>query len=187
MRIPKKKLVLPSLPFPLNSLEPVISSKALKIHYIGHHKSYIKKFNHLLTSGGKREDLLFNYYGHVLHSLYWENLSNYGSSLLDGPIYAQIKKQFGSEKAFYKKLLGKANSLKGSGWTLLLRDKKSKKLTIKNISNHNVEEVSGLKPLLVIDVWEHSYYLDYQNRKTTFLENFTYIINWDKVNERFGS
>lgn len=190
MKIPKKSLVLGPLPYEYDALEPILSARAMKIHYEGHHASYVKKFNSLLKERGSREDLEFNYSAHILHTLYFNNLAPPGSTK-PGPLFrSRISQNFKNGKhpteTCLLEMLEQGSKLKGSGWTLLLENRRSK-LEIQNIPNHELGKiVDSYKPILVIDVWEHVWAYDYPANKKDFLKNILSCINWDVVENRLS-
>lgn len=178
MELPESKLVLPKLPYSLNSLEPIISGEAMKTHYLGHHKGYVDTYNKLLEEGGKIEDREFNYFGHILHSILWTCLTP--TSIMNSEIKTLILKKYQSINYFLENLIEKTMSIKGSGWLLL--DKNFKFLTI---PNHDLSNV-GEPPILVLDQWEHFFYLDFKNKKKDFMEKIVFKINWDMVLKRLN-
>lgn len=179
MKLPGQPLVLPRLPYDLNALEPVISAETMEVHYLGHHKTYIDKYNKLLAEGGTYEDKMFNFCGHILHSLYWGNLTPFPANpgkLLQEHLY----QKYSSINLFMKKIVDASINLKGSGWVVV-----NQNLDILTIPNHDLTKLGNDVPILVIDGWEHSWYLDFKNNKSDFFNNFIHIINWDKVLDRF--
>ncbi len=196
------KVELPNLPYEYNALEPVISSETLKVHHGKHHQAYADKFNAALESEGiEAEDILDIFKivsklpaairnhggGFWNHIFYWESLSTPGQNEISGEILEKINETFGSYDNFVEEFSKSATGLFGSGWTWLgLKEDGS--LIIHNTSNQDntfmdiVDE--KYTPLLVIDVWEHAYYIDYQNRRPEHIKEFFKIINWDRVNQR---
>lgn len=192
------------LPFGFSDLEPVISEKTLKVHYEEHHQTYCDKFNVALEELGVESREFKEIFASVSdkpairnmgggfwnHNFYWEGLCAVSNSSFDGDseIGKKIVSSFGSYEEFVSEFSNKAVSLFGSGWTWLGVSHEGN-LVIYNTPNQDnfmmdVCEVS-VKPVLVIDVWEHAYYLDFQNRRPEHVEKFFEIINWKKVNERF--
>jgi len=187
---------LPELPYGYNELEPAMSEKQLKIHHDKHHQGYVNKANALLEKLDKaRQDnseldmkatlkaLSFNVAGHVLHSLFWTSMSPKGGEPSEKLLEA-INKDFGSLERFKAEFTQAASTVEGSGWAALTYDDTSGKLMVMQLEKHNVNLVPAQKLLLVVDVWEHAYYLDYQNERGKFLESFWGIVNWEEVSKR---
>lgn len=184
-------IVLPHLPYKLDALEPVISQELLEVHYWGHHKNYVEKYNKLITTEPNNiEDIEFNYYGHLLHSLFWENLAppQY-KSIPSNRFYQLLIKRYGNQQYFFETFIAdfvnKSMKLKGSGWTALLTN--GNHIKIQNLQNHQYDIPEPFAPILIIDMWEHSYYLDYLNGKKHYLQEILKIINWDIVNTRLDN
>lgn len=175
MRLPTSPLVLPRLPYELNALEPIISTEAMAVHYHGHHQTYIDNFNKLLVEGGKIEDMEFNYSGHLLHSLLWKNLAPFPTNL-NKEMQKLVLLHFPSINHFLDKITKDITSIKGSGWLIL-----TSQFELETIPNHDIARIKGKHPLLVLDAWEHFYYIDYNNKKTDFFKNLIRIIDWDTV------
>ncbi len=195
-----KKVELPSLKYSYNALEPVISEKIMRLHHDKHHAGYVKGANAAMEKLYKyrkgeleinvREvlrDFSFHMNGHVLHSVFWENLrapeenNSPGGALLD-----QIEKNFGSFEALKKEFSASAKGVEGVGWAILAKDEEQN-LYVLNIEKHNLMHIAGFKPILVLDVWEHAFYLDYLNDKASYVNNFWKIVNWSDVEKRFES
>ncbi len=189
------------LPYKYNSLEPYIDAKTMKIHYTKHHQSYIKKFNTALKNyknlqKKSPEELIKNLSkipkkirmsirnnggGHVNHSFFWTLLKK--NIKPKNEILKEINKEFGNFEKFKKEFTNKSLTLFGSGWTWLVMS--NKKLEITTTSGHDNPLSKGKIPILVLDLWEHAYYLKYQNKKADYIKAFFHIINWNKVNENF--
>lgn len=192
-----KKFELPKLDYEYNALEPVISERIMKLHHLKHHASYVNNANVAMEklaqhAEGKIEvdvaaitrSLSFNLNGHILHTIFWKNMrSPKEDNKPTGKIAKLIEKNFFSFEAFKKQFCAVSNSVEGSGWGALFFDGNDC-LFIMQIEKHNLMHIAGLKPILVLDVWEHSYYLDYENRRADFVENFFKIINWSDVEKR---
>lgn len=200
---------LPTLNYKYDELQPSIDSTTMRIHYSKHHAAYVKNLNDVLQkhpeySGMTLEELIANINhlpqeirmavrnnggGHYNHSLFWSVLTPQKKSKIGGPIVKGIKKQFGSVEAFKEEFNKAAASQFGSGWAWLLVDKDGN-LKISSTANQDnplmigVVDVNGT-PILGLDVWEHAYYLNYQNRRADYIKNYWYIINWDEVNKRY--
>lgn len=182
---------VPDLPYEYSALEPIISEQTLKLHHDIHHKGYVDNANGILeklhAEGADQKALLkglsFNVGGHILHTLFWENLSPEGGEP-EGELKNLLESEFGSIEQFKKEFTAAANSTEGSGWAALTYDPNTKRPIIMQIEKHNVNVYPGFKILLVIDVWEHAYYLDYQNKRGEFTEEFWKIVNWKVIAER---
>jgi Fe-Mn family superoxide dismutase len=171
----------------------------MELHHDKHHLAYVNGANAALEKLEKarkdssvqinyREvlrDLSFNLNGHVLHTIFWNNMkSPENNNKPGGKIGDAIDKNFGSFEAFKKEFSETAKSVEGSGWAVLTSDEKGN-LFIFNIEKHNLMHIAGFNPLLVLDVWEHAYYLQYKNNRASYVENFFSIINWTDVEKRF--
>ncbi len=190
---------LPELPYSYNDLEPHISKEQLKIHHQKHHQAYVTGANAILEKLDKaRKDgtdldmkstlraLSFNIGGHLLHSLFWPNLAptGKGGGKLRGALRDTIEKEFGSIERFKKEFAQAAVSVEGSGWAVLSFCKKTNRPIIMQIEKHNTNVYPMFKILMVLDVWEHAYYIDYKNERAKFVDAFWNIVNWDGVNRR---
>lgn len=187
---------LPELPYANNALEPVISSRTIEFHYGKHHQAYVNNLNNLIA-GSAFEDLtldeivmkaeggIFNNAAQIWnHTFYWESLCAKHEKLPSGEIAQIINTQFETFVAFKEKFSAAAATLFGSGWAWLVLN--GSKLEIIQESNAGNPLRKGLKPLLTIDVWEHAYYIDYQNRRPDYIKDFWSIVNWDAVNKRLS-
>jgi Fe-Mn family superoxide dismutase len=190
---------LPALPFEYNDLEPIISQAQLSIHYEKHHKSYVDNANIILEAldearKDKKEldyksvlkSLSFYVGGHVLHSLFWSNLTlPHEEKIIPSKIKESIENEFGSIDRFMEEFSSAAFSVEGSGWATLAYSKLTKRPMIMQIEKHNMNIYPSCKILLVLDVWEHAYYLDYKNDRKKFIDSFWDLVNWEEVNKRF--
>ncbi|MDT7858986.1 MAG: superoxide dismutase [Candidatus Aenigmarchaeota archaeon] len=193
------KIELPPLPYKYNALEPVISQKIMELHHDKHHKSYVDGANAALEKLEKYRkgeieidvratlrDLSFHMNGHVLHSIFWPNMKPpEENNKPGGKIADLINKVFGSFESFKKEFSNAAKSVEGSGWAVLAKDEKDN-LYVFQIEKHNLMHVAGFKPLLVLDVWEHAYYLDYLNDRGKYVDNWWKVVNWDDVEKRLS-
>lgn len=191
-------LILPNLPYPKNALEPHISARTLEFHHDKHHNAYVDTGNKLIAGtefeklepeailkkivGDASKAGMFNNVAQAWnHSFYWKCMKPGGGGAPTGPVAQRINADFGSPAKFAEELKNAGVTQFGSGWAWLVED--GGKLKITKTSNADTPIAHGLKPVLVVDVWEHAYYLDYQNRRpdylTTFIEK---LINWDFVN-----
>jgi len=196
----EKFYVLPELPYGYKDLEPHISEEQLKIHHDKHHQAYVDKANAILEKLDKaREEsadidikstlksLSFNIGGHLLHSLFWKNLApadKGGGNEPSKEIEEAIKKEFGSFERFKKEFSEAAKSVEGSGWAALTYCKQTKRPIIMQIEKHNVNVYPMFNIILVVDVWEHAYYIDYKNERGKFVDAFWNMVNWEEVNKR---
>jgi Fe-Mn family superoxide dismutase len=193
--------VLPKLPYDYNGLEPYISEQQLTIHHDKHHLAYVNGANAAFKKLGAArkskaeidvkamlKELSFNIGGHQLHSIFWPTLApagRGGGGEPTGKLADAINKEFGSFAQFKAEFSKAAASTEGSGWAALAIDVKTKQLAIMQIEKHNVNVYTGFYIVMVLDVWEHAYYLDYKNERPKFVEAFWNIVNWERINKRF--
>ena len=185
------------LPYALEALEPVISANTLSFHHGKHLQAYVDNLNKLLPGSGledlpleqivaKSSGTIFNNAGQVLnHNLYFTQFCKGGASLPDGALKAQIEKQWGSLDAFKQDFESKGVTLFGSGWVWLAAQEDGT-LVITQEPNAGNPVTKGLRPLLTFDVWEHAYYLDYQNRRAAHLSALWQILNWPEIEKRYN-
>ena len=191
--------VLPKLPYDYKNLEPYISEEQLKIHHEKHHQGYVNGANAIFEKLDKARKeaidldikstlkaLSFNIGGHILHSLFWPNLapSGKGGGKPGGALGDVITKEFGSFERFKKEFSQAAVSVEGSGWAALSFCMKTNRPIIMQIEKHNTNIYPMFRILMVLDVWEHAYYLDYKNARAKFVDAFWNIVNWAEVNKR---
>ncbi|MBW6497132.1 MAG: superoxide dismutase [Bacteroidales bacterium] len=186
---------LPQLPYDPNALEPVISAKTIEFHYGKHHQAYVNNLNKLLPGSPfesaslediikKAEGGIFNNAAQVWnHTFYWESFSPKGGGEPKGKLMEAIEEAFGNFSRFKEEFSQAAATLFGSGWAWLVKNQDGK-LEIVKESNAGNPMRNGKKPLLTCDVWEHAYYLDYQNRRPDYIESFWKLIDWEKVEKR---
>jgi Fe-Mn family superoxide dismutase len=194
-----KKLSLSPLPYSYNGLEPVISGKVLELHHDKHHAAYVNGANLALdklekSRSGEAEidikgvlrDFSFNYNGAYLHDLFWKNMR---APIENNQPNEDIKKilsdNFGSFEAFQKEFSNAAKTVEGSGWLILSKDSDNN-LLIGQLEKHNVLDLIDTTPVLVLDLWEHSYYLDYLNDRASYIEKWWQVVNWDYVGHIMG-
>ncbi|SER50485.1 superoxide dismutase, Fe-Mn family [Gracilibacillus ureilyticus] len=191
--IPYGKHQLPPLPYSYNALEPYISEQIMRLHHTKHHQSYVDGLNKAETALyiDKKEPVkhwlreqAFHGSGHNLHTIFWYNMTPNGKKKPSGEILRQIEKDFGSWAAFQKLFTSVANSVEGNGWAVLYWSPRSGKLAIQSFEKHQLFQVPDTIPLLVLDVWEHAYYLQHKNDKKTYIENWWNVVNWENVNKR---
>jgi Fe-Mn family superoxide dismutase len=190
---------LPELPYKYDALEPIISQELLTIHHDRHHQGYVNGANSILQkldmarkegtdldAKSTLKSLSFNIGGHLLHSIFWPTLAPPDKASREpvGEINEAINQEFGSFTQFKKEFTQTAASVEGSGWAALSYCLQTDRPIIMQIEKHNTNIYPQFRILMVIDVWEHAYYLDYKNARGKFIEHFWDIINWDYVNNR---
>jgi superoxide dismutase, Fe-Mn family len=189
---------LPELPYGYDALEPLLTRDVLALHHDAHHAAYVKgandtldklaearrgkKFEHI---GQLEKSLAFNVSGHVLHSLLWKNLTPRGGGEPTGSIAAALGRDFGSFAAFKEQLTAAASSVQGSGWGALSWEPLGKRLLVEQVFDHQGNTGNSTLPILVVDMWEHAYYLQYRNKKAEWLDAFWQLVNWPDVAARF--
>ena len=191
---------LPDLQYDYAALEPHVSGRIMELHHDKHHAAYVKGANEALERLGEarqKEDftrlgaleksLAFNLSGHVLHSLFWQNLSPESGGEPKGELAEQIKKDFGGFAAFKRQLTEAASTIMGSGWGALVWEPLAGRLLTTQIYDHQSNLAQGGVPILVLDAWEHAYYLQYENRKTDFFAAIWNVWNWSDASERFAA
>lgn len=187
--------LLPSLPYAGNALSPVISANTISFHYNKHHKGYVDNLNKLVvgnefsgmplekiiiaTTGKADKTAIFNNASQAWnHTFYWNSLTPNGGGEIPAVLKTKIEATFGTVDAFKKELMAAATTQFGSGWAWLVSD--GDKLKVVKTSNADSPLTKGIKPLLTIDVWEHAYYLDYQNRRADYINALLdKLINWN--------
>lgn len=187
---------LPVLPYALTALEPYISARTIEFHYGKHHQAYVNNLNNLVKGtefeNANLEDIIKKASGGVFnnaaqiwnHTFYWESFTPNADSEPSGRLAEAINTSFGSFVQFKEKFTVACATLFGSGWAWLVK-KADGTLDIVQESNAGNPLTKGLIPLLTCDVWEHAYYLDYQNRRPDYITAFWKLVNWSKVEERF--
>lgn len=187
---------LPELPYTEDALEPHISKKTIEFHYGKHHQTYVNKLNNLITDSAytdsslediikKTEGAIFNNAAQVWnHTFYWESFAPDGGGKPGGELLKAIESKYGSFEQFQDDFSQAAITLFGSGWAWLVK-KADGSLDIVQKSNAGNPLRDGDTPLLTCDVWEHAYYLDYQNRRPDYLNAFWKIVNWSEIEKRF--
>jgi Fe-Mn family superoxide dismutase len=194
------KYTLPELPYDYSALEPHYSAKLLKLHHDKHHAGYVKGANttlEKLSAARAEEDfaainqlqksLAFHLSGHVLHSLLWKNLSPKAGGEPDGELAAAVKEFFGSFAGLKRQLTEAALNIQGSGWGALGWEPLGKRLVVEQVYDHQGNIGNGTVPLLVLDMWEHAYYLQYENVKGDWVKAFWKLVDWSDVAKRFSS
>ena len=196
---------LPKLTYSYDSLEPHIDAQTMEIHYTKHHQGYVNKLNTALENHSELqdkplEDLLWtldsvpeeirkavrnNGGGHLNHSLFWKIMSPDGGGEPQGELAEAINKDLGGFNQFKEDFANTATTVFGSGWAWLVKDG-SGKLLVKSTSNQDSPVMEGLTPLLGLDVWEHAYYLKYQNKRPDYIGAFWNVVNWEEVSNNFS-
>lgn len=191
---------LPALPYAYNALEPHYDEQTVKLHHDMHHKAYVDGLNNAeaklaearekgdfaLVKHWERE-LAFHGSGHLLHSLFWDNMTPAGGGPASGAVAEQINSDFGGYDAFKKQFSAAAVAVEGSGWAVLCWNPVFNSLVILTAEKHQNLTQWGVTPLLTVDVWEHAYYLKYQNKRAAWVEAWWNLVNWDDVNKRFSA
>ena len=194
------KYTLPELRYDYGALEPHISGKIMQLHHDKHHAAYVAGANKALEGldearakndfmriAALERQLAFNLSGHVLHSLFWQNLAPKAGGQPSGELGEQLKKDFGTFDGFKSQLTHCAMTIMGSGWAALAWDPLAKRLITMQIHDHQSEVAQSSTPLLVIDAWEHAYYLQYMNDKAKFFDAVWNVFDWNDVAERLGN
>jgi len=189
---------LPELPYDYAALEPHISAKIMELHHSKHHQAYVTGANTALEKLAAARDagdlsavnlyeknLAFNLGGHVNHTVFWNNLSPEGGGEPDGELRAAIDEYFGSFDGFQKHFTENATGIQGSGWSVLGWDHLGKRLSIFQLFDQQSNVPVGITPVLMLDMWEHAFYLDYLNVKADYVKAFWNIANWQDVAARF--
>jgi Fe-Mn family superoxide dismutase len=193
-----KFYVLPKLPYGYKDLAPYMSEEQLQIHHDKHHQAYVNGANGILQRLDKArkdgtdldmratlKELSFNIGGHKLHSIFWKNIApaGKGGGKPGGALGDKLKEEFGSFERFKKEFTQAASSVEGSGWAALAFCGITHRPIIMQVEKHNTNVYPTFGILMVLDVFEHAYYLDYKNDRGKFIEAFWNIVNWDAVNE----
>lgn len=189
---------LPDLPYDYGALEPHISGKIMELHHSKHHAAYVAGANAALARLAEarekgafdavnmfEKNLAFNLGGHVNHSVFWQNLSPEGGDRPDGELAAAIDEHFGSFEGFTAHFSAVANGVQGSGWAILAWESIGQKLVVVQLYDQQANLAIGLIPLLMLDMWEHAFYLQYLNVKANYVTAFWNVVNWTDVTARF--
>jgi Fe-Mn family superoxide dismutase len=192
--------VLPDLDYDFGALEPHISGQIMELHHGKHHKAYVEKANETLEKleqaragkdftrlAGLEKALAFNLSGHVLHSVFWKNLVPKGGDAPDGELARAITRDYGSFEAFKAQMTEVAATIMGSGWAALVWEPMAQRLLTCQIYDHQSNLSQSGVPLMVIDAWEHAYYLQYKNVKAEFFKAVWNLWNWKDVSARFAA
>jgi Fe-Mn family superoxide dismutase len=192
------KYVLPDLAYDYGALEPHISAKVLELHHDKHHRAYVEAANETIEAlfdvratgdfehlAALERKIAFNVSGHILHSIFWRNLSPDGGGEPTGELAAHIERDFGGFDAMKRQMIEAAVTTMGSGWSALVFEPVSRRLGTVQIHDHQNQSTHGAVPLLVIDAWEHAYYLQYQTEKKKFFEAVWNVFDWEDVARRY--
>ncbi|WP_428985718.1 superoxide dismutase [Sinomonas terricola] len=190
--------VLPELPYDYAALEPHISARIMELHHDKHHAAYVAGANTALEKLAEAreagnfadvtrlsKDLAFHLGGHTNHSIFWNNLSPEGGDKPEGELAAAIDESFGSFDKFVAHFSAAATSLQGSGWAILAYEPLGGNVVIEQLYDQQGNVPVGTIPLLMLDMWEHAFYLDYVNVKADYVKAFWNIVNWADVAQRF--
>ncbi len=191
--------VLPELPYDHAALEPALDARIVELHHDKHHAAYVKGANATVERLAEANDgdigaaelnaleknLAFHISGHALHSIFWQNMSPGGGELADGVLQSKIEDDFGSLANLQKRMTAVAMGIQGSGWAALGFDPVGDRLVVTQIYDHQANVPTANIPLLVLDMWEHAFYLQYLNVKASWVEAFWTIVNWKDVEERY--
>jgi Fe-Mn family superoxide dismutase len=189
---------LPDLPYDYGALEPHVSGEIMELHHSKHHATYVKGANTALEqmaearAGGQwgtvnllAKNLAFNLGGHVNHSVFWPNMSPDGGDKPDGELAAAIDEHFGSFDGFRAQFTANALGIQGSGWSILAWDALGQRLVLEQVYDHQGNLAPGTIPLLLLDMWEHAFYLQYRNVKPDYVDAWWNVANWADVARRF--
>jgi Fe-Mn family superoxide dismutase len=191
------RYLLPPLPYDYDALEPFLGRQTLQLHHDRHHQGYVNGLNGALDSmAGARSsgdmsgikhlsrDLAFHGSGHMLHTLYWQSMVP-GGTALNGPLAQAVTQQFGSKEAFLNQFAAATKAVEASGWGVVAYEGMGDRVLVLQAEKHQDLTVWGVAPLLVCDVWEHAYYLDYQNRRGQYVDAFLGAANWEFAGRRY--
>jgi Fe-Mn family superoxide dismutase len=189
---------LPKLPYAADALAPVLSEKIVQIHHGRHHAAYVRGANAALAALAKAREsgdmanvkalsreLAFHGSGHVLHSLYWQSLKPGPPAEPSGALREAIDRDFGSLDRLRAQFAAAAKAVEGSGWAALVFEPVAKRLLVLEIENHEKLTIWGVTPLMVCDVWEHAYYLQYENNRPKYVDAFWTIVDWPSTAQRY--
>ncbi len=189
---------LPALPYALEALEPHYDATTVALHHGKHHLAYVNGLNAALDKleaaraagdfaavKALSREVAFHGGGHLLHTLFWTNMKPGGGGEPGGRLAAAMERCFGSASAAVAQLRAAANAVEGSGWGVLAADPAGE-LVVLQVEKHQNQLLPGFSPILALDVWEHAYYLKYQNRRADWVDAFlAHLVNWEDVERRF--
>ncbi|RSD25551.1 superoxide dismutase [Mesobacillus subterraneus] len=190
---------LPPLPYAYNALEPAIAAEIMRLHHSKHHQSYVDGLNkaekemHKARETGEfslikhwEREAAFHGAGHYLHTIFWTIMSPNGGGTPKGQLSRAINESFGSFERFKKHFTEAAKNVEAVGWAILVWSPRSHRLEILQAEKHQNLSQWDVVPLLVLDVWEHAYYLQYKNERAKYVENWWSVVNWKEVEQRFN-
>ncbi|UOR13647.1 superoxide dismutase [Halobacillus amylolyticus] len=196
--VPIGEHTLPPLPYNYDALEPYISEKIMRLHHDEHHKGYVEGLNKAEKEMKKARrtgdyslirhwevEAAFNGAGHYLHTIFWDNMSPYGGGKPSGPLEQEIKHTFGGFEKFKEHFSNAAEKVQSVGWAMLVWSPRSWRTEILQAEKHQNLSQQDMIPLLVLDVWEHAYYLQYTNNRSDYIDAWWNVVNWDNVNRRY--
>ncbi len=196
--VPPGGHILPELPYAYNALEPYISEEIMRLHHDKHHRSYVEGLNKAEVNLKKARDkndfslikhwsreLAFHGSGHYLHTIFWRNMIPKGGGSPQGLLKKEIENYFGSFDNFKKQFSEAAKQVEGVGWAILVWSPRARHLEILQSERHMLLTQWDTIPLLVLDVWEHAYYLQYKNNRAGYVDNWWNLVNWNDVEMRF--
>ncbi|WP_017728127.1 superoxide dismutase [Halalkalibacterium ligniniphilum] len=196
--VPIGKHSLPPLPYPYNALEPYISEEIMRLHHNKHHQSYVDGLNkaeEMMEQARKtgeyelikhwEREAAFHGAGHYLHTLFWTIMSPRGGGKPQGMLGKQLTNDFGSFQRFKDHFSAAAEKVEGVGWAMLVWAPRAHRLEILQSEFHQHLSQQDTIPLLVLDVWEHAYYLKYKNERKPYIQNWWNVVNWHEVEKRF--
>lgn len=194
------KYTLPELEYDYAALEPSISGRIMELHHSKHHAAYVAGINAALEQleearaannfgniNKLQKDLAFHLSGHINHSIFWKNLAPTNSDRPEGELAAAINEFFGNFEAFQAHFNAAALGIQGSGWAFLAWDSVGERLVIEQLYDQQSNVATASIPVLMLDMWEHAFYLDYQNVKGDYVKAFWSIINWTDISKRFDA
>jgi Fe-Mn family superoxide dismutase len=192
------KYQLQPLPYPCEALAPYLSAELVRVHHDKHHQAYVDGLNaaeerlarareagDLSSIGAICEARAFDYSGHVLHDLYWASMSPAGGGEPQGALAEQLARDFGGTREFETEFLAAADAVQGSGWAVLAWQPVGEELVILQAGNDQNLAAWGAAPILVLDVWEHAYYLQYAHRRQDYTAGFLSVVDWEGASHRF--
>jgi Fe-Mn family superoxide dismutase len=193
------KYSLPDLPYDYSALEPHISGKIMELHHDKHHNTYVTAANAAVDALAEARDqdtigttvnlweknLAFNLAGHVNHSVFWPNMSPDGGGEPTGELSSAIDEAFGSFEKFQKHFTSAATGIQGSGWSVLAWDTVGQQLRVFQLYDHQGNLPMAIVPVVLLDMWEHAFYLDYFNVKPDYVNAWWNVVNWDDAAQRF--
>jgi len=195
------RYTLPTLPYAYDALEPAIDQETMTIHHAKHHAGYVRGLNNAIAKLAEARDagdtglikhwsreLAFHGSGHINHVLFWHGMapvSDGGGGEPEGHLAMTIERDFGSFAKFVEHFKAASGAVEGSGWGWLVFEPTAGKLLVMQAEKHQDLTIWGAQPLLGVDVWEHAYYLRYQNRRSDYVDAFMSVVNWPEIAQRF--